>query len=105
MVSEINSSSSSVVTALDNRAAKVEKPAVTPAPVATPRSEVVTLTDLGNRLQALTQSVADVPAVDSQRVEFFRQAIADGSYQVDADAVAEKLANFEALLTNVPQGK
>jgi negative regulator of flagellin synthesis FlgM len=44
-----------------------------------------------------------VPAVDGKRVEQFRQAIADGSYQVDADAVADKLANFEAMLSG-PQG-
>lgn len=103
MVSEINSSTSGVVTALDSRTTKIDKPAP-PAPTNAPAgSDVVTLTDLGSRLQSLTQSVADVPAVDSKRVEQFRQAIADGSYQVDADAVADKLANFEAMLSG-PQG-
>jgi|LNFM01.1.fsa_nt_gb negative regulator of flagellin synthesis FlgM len=104
MVSEINSGSSSVVTALDSRVAKVDKPAQPAAPVAQTSSEVVKLTDLGSRLQALTQSVADVPAVDSKRVEQFRQAIADGSYQIDADAVAEKLSSFESMLASGPQG-
>ena len=105
MVSEVNSSSSSsVVTALESRVAKVDKPAQSAPPSAPTSSEVVKLTDLGSRLQALTQSVADVPAVDSKKVEQFRQAIADGSYQIDADAVAEKLANFEAMLSSGPQG-
>jgi negative regulator of flagellin synthesis FlgM len=103
MVSEINPSTAGAVTALDSRTAKVDKPQ-TAAPASAPGgSEVVTLTDLGGRLQQLTQSVADVPAVDGKRVEQFRQAIADGSYQVDADAVADKLANFEAMLSG-PQG-
>ena len=104
MVSEINSSSSGVVTALDGRVSKIEKPAPVTAPNAAPASDVVTLTDLGGRLQSLTQSIADVPVVDSKRVEFFRQAIADGTYQVDAAAVADKLANFESMLASVPQG-
>jgi negative regulator of flagellin synthesis FlgM len=104
MVSEINSSSSSVVTALDSRVAKVDKPVQAAAPGTAAGTEVVTLTDLGGRLQALTQSVADVPAVDSKRVEFFRQAIADGTYQVDATAVAEKMANFESMLAGVAKG-
>lgn len=103
MVSEINPSTTGVVTALDSRAAKIDKPQ-TAGPASAPgSSEVVTLTDLGSRLQQLTQSVADVPAVDGKRVEQFRQAIADGSYQVDAEAVADKLANFEAMLSG-PQG-
>lgn len=103
MVSEINNSTSGVVTALDARATKVEKPQPPAQPNAPGGSDVVTLTDLGSKLQALTQSVADVPAVDAKRVEQFRQAIADGSYQVDAEAVADKLANFEAMLSG-PQG-
>ncbi len=103
MVSEVNGSTSGVVTALDSRVAKIDKPPQT-APASAPGgSEVVTLTDLGSRLQALTQSVADVPAVDAKRVEQFRQALADGSYQIDTDAVADKLANFEAMLSG-PQG-
>ncbi|MCC7123177.1 MAG: flagellar biosynthesis anti-sigma factor FlgM [Gammaproteobacteria bacterium] len=103
MVSEINPSSTGVVTALDSRVAKVDKPQAAVPTSAPGASDVVTLTDLGSRLQALTQSVADVPAVDSKRVEQFRQAIADGSYQVDAEAVADKLATFESMLTG-PQG-
>ena len=104
MVSEINSSSSSVITALESRVSKVDRAAQPAATSAAAASDVVTLTDLGGRLQALTQSVADVPVVDSKRVEFFRQAIADGSYQVDAAAVADKLANFESMLASVPKG-
>ncbi len=105
MVSEVNSSSSaSVVTALESRVAKVDKPEPAAPTSAQTSSEVVKLTDLGSRLQALTQSVADVPAVDGKKVEQFRQAIADGSYQIDAEAVAEKLSNFEAMLSSGPQG-
>ena len=103
MVSEINSSTSSPVTALDSRVAKVDKPAPPAAPGAAAGSDVVSLTDLASRLQSLTQSVADVPVVDSKRVDQFRQAITDGSYQVDPEAVADKLANFEAMLSG-PQG-
>ncbi len=44
-----------------------------------------------------------MPAVDAKRVEQFRQALADGSYQIDTEAVADKLANFEAMLSG-PQG-
>lgn len=104
MVSEINSTSSAVVTALDARAVKVDKPAQVSSSDSEHNADVVKLTDLASKLQALTKSVSEVPEVDSKRVEQFRQAIADGSYQVDANAVADKLANFESMLAGGPQG-
>jgi negative regulator of flagellin synthesis FlgM len=105
MVSEVNNSPSGAVGALEPRSPRVDKPAAATPQGAAAQPEVVSLTDLGSRLQALSQAIADVPAVDSERVEFFRQAIADGSYRIDADAVADKLANFEALLANLPQNR
>lgn len=100
MVSEINPSTSGVVTPLEPRTAKIDEPRSAAGASAPGASEVVTLTDLGSRLRALTELVANVPAVDGQRVERFRQAIADGSYRVDVAAVADKLVNFEAMLSN-----
>jgi len=43
---------------------------------------------------ARTLGDADAP-VDSHRVEKLRQAIADGSYRVDADRIAGKLLDIE----------
>jgi negative regulator of flagellin synthesis FlgM len=53
-------------------------------------------------LRDLTQSVADVPMVDKQRVDQFQQAVNDGSYRVDAQQVAEKLYGFESMMTGAP---
>ncbi len=58
----------------------------------------VTLTDTARRLSDLTQTASAQPAVDSQRVAEIRQAIADGSYQVNAERVADKLMQTEDLL-------
>ena len=43
---------------------------------------------------ARTLGDADAP-VDSHRVEKLRQAIADGSYRIDADRIAGKLLDIE----------
>lgn len=59
----------------------------------------VTLTDLGTRLQKLTEAVASLPVVDQQRVAELRQAVESGSYQVDSKEVAKKLTEIESLLT------
>jgi negative regulator of flagellin synthesis FlgM len=44
--------------------------------------------------RALGEGAAEAP-VDTHRVEKLRQAIADGSYKVDADRIAGKLLDIE----------
>jgi flagellar biosynthesis anti-sigma factor FlgM len=68
-----------------------------PAPQ-TGASDVVTLTDLAARLQKLTDAVRDLPVVDQARVSAFKDAIANGDYAIDEQAVADKLSAFEAEL-------
>ncbi len=99
MVAEVNGPSGSAVTALNSAPAKVDKPV---NPVAKPggagTEDVVQLTDLGTRLQELGKAVESVPEVDRARVEQLRQALSDGTYQVDAEAIADKLVAMENLL-------
>jgi negative regulator of flagellin synthesis FlgM len=50
--------------------------------------------DLTPSARALGESAAEAP-VDVHRVEKLRQAIADGSYRIDADRIAGKLLDIE----------
>ncbi len=52
-------------------------------------SDNVQITGTSARLQELEARLADVPIEDSAKVESIRQAIAEGSFQVDEEAVAE----------------
>jgi negative regulator of flagellin synthesis FlgM len=103
MVSEVNGPPVGAVNALDQRGTKIAKTTTPSAePVAQPgTAEVVTLTDLASRLQELTQSVAKLPVADQEKIEAFRQSIAEGSYDVDPRAVAEKLTSIESLLADL----
>ena len=58
----------------------------------------LSLTDTARQLQALQDQVKDMPTVDSQRVDAIKAAIADGSYQVDANRIAEKMISMERSL-------
>ncbi|WP_411383002.1 flagellar biosynthesis anti-sigma factor FlgM [Pseudomonas sp. L7] len=58
--------------------------------------EAVHLSQEAQQLQKISDKLRDQPAVDSARVAQLRQAIADGSYQVDAGRIASKLLDFEA---------
>ena len=61
-------------------------------------SDTVSLTNTATQLQSLQQTLSDVPEVDSGRVEALRAAIADGSYTVDANELAQNLIGFEQQL-------
>jgi negative regulator of flagellin synthesis FlgM len=58
--------------------------------------ETVSLSHEAQQLQQVSDKLRDQPIVNSARVAELKKAIADGSYQVDANRVASKLLNFEA---------
>ena len=60
--------------------------------------DTVSLTETSAQLRSIESSLASLPVVDTQRVESIKQALADGSYQVDAGSIADKLINFEQTL-------
>lgn len=53
--------------------------------------EQVKLSPLSTQLQAIDSGMSDTPVVDHARVSELRQAIAEGRFKVNADAVADHL--------------
>ena len=58
----------------------------------------VTLTTSARSLQKLSDAVAQSPVVNSAKVSSIKQALANGTYQVDSASVAAKLIQFESGL-------
>lgn len=65
---------------------------------AAPGGDTVTLTGSSITLQKLNDAVANAPVVDSQRVAAARLAIKNGTYQINARSIAEKLLQAESGL-------
>ncbi len=61
-------------------------------------TDSVSLTDTASQLRRIEASLADQPEVDNDKVAAIRQAIDDGSYQVDAGRIADSLMTFESSL-------
>ena len=62
------------------------------------RADSVQLTDTAAKLAELQAEVSSADGVDLERVEAIRQQIADGSYEIDADRVADALMTMEREL-------
>ena len=63
-----------------------------PAPVS---GDTVTLTNSVDQMAKLEELLAQVPEVDSARVDEIKASIADGSYQVDPEKIVDKLLQIE----------
>lgn len=61
-------------------------------------TDTVSLTDTAARLQNLENTIAELPVVDSQRVEEIRSAISNGEYEMNLTNIADKLLGLDAEL-------
>lgn len=60
------------------------------------RGESVQLSQQAQQLQNIAEKMRSEPEVDNERVARIKQAIADGSYQIDNQRLASKLVAFES---------
>ena len=62
--------------------------------------DTVSLSDNAVQLGKVDDTAIAAPVVDTQRVEQVKQAISDGSFKVDAEKIADKLMQFESIMTS-----
>lgn len=101
MVNEIKGSNHSLLTGLANQQQTEQAKDQAKAAgnkVNSTAEDSVSLTDQAEKLRALESSIANQPVVDTKRVESIRGAILDGTYTIDSNKTAEKMADFEGLL-------
>ena len=63
-----------------------------------PSEDRVDLTSQASTLQQIEQSLADIPVVDSGRVEAISQSIEEGQYVIDNEKIADQIIKNERAL-------
>ncbi len=61
-------------------------------------ADSLTLTDSVMNLKKLEDSIAQLPIMDIQKVERIQNQIKDGSYQIDAEKIADRIIEMERAL-------
>lgn len=61
-------------------------------------ADQVTLTGSARTLQKLGEAIANAPVVNTQKVAVVKQAVQNGTYQVDAGSIADKILQLESSL-------
>ncbi|EON92410.1 anti-sigma-28 factor FlgM [Marinobacter lipolyticus SM19] len=59
------------------------------------RGENVNLSNQAKNLKQLEQKLGDYPEMDDGRIEEIRAALADGSYKIDAEKLAQKMLEMD----------
>ncbi len=63
-----------------------------------PASDQVSLTPAAQQLKGLEQQVANLPEVNMEKVQALKEAIQNGTYEVNANSIASKMMSLEKAL-------
>jgi len=58
----------------------------------------VRLTGEATSLQAMQRELSAAPAIDTARVQAVREALENGSYQINPDAIAKRMLDLDGQL-------
>ncbi|MGZ8161921.1 MAG: flagellar biosynthesis anti-sigma factor FlgM [Methylobacter sp.] len=64
----------------------------------TEKNDSVAITAIAHEIKKAFESSSSLPAVDIDRVNAVKKALADGNYPINAERIAHKIIQFEKLL-------
>jgi len=66
--------------------------------------DTLVFSDKAELLRNLSNEIAELPIVDSKRVEQIQRSLATGAFNIDANNIADKLLDFENSLSKARSG-
>jgi len=66
------------------------------------KNDSIAITAMAQGIKKAFESSPSVTIVDADRVTAVKEALADGSYQINAERIAEKMLQYEKVM---PQGR
>lgn len=64
-----------------------------------PNNDSIEITANSGQIKRALDSAASLPVVDNERVASIKQALAEGTYAIDPERIAQKISQFELLST------
>jgi len=95
---KINGVSNSPPASAPSAASQRAPAAATQATAGPGASDSVQITDTASHLITAEQALNDVPVISQARVTRISESLADGSYKVSPERIANKLLQFERVL-------
>ena len=78
---------------------KVETDSETKAPAnSAAKTDSVAITAMAQGMKKAFESSSSIAFVDADRVASVKKSLADGSYQINAEKIAEKMIQYEKLM-------
>jgi negative regulator of flagellin synthesis FlgM len=68
----------------------------------TEKNDSIAITEMAQAIKKAFESSSSATIVDAERVATVKKALADGSYQINAERIAEKMIQYDKLM---PQDK
>jgi negative regulator of flagellin synthesis FlgM len=65
----------------------------------TPTRDRISLTDSAVKLQEVSRRLAQEPSVDNRRIEQIRSELSAGTYEINADRIADRLLSQQRSLS------
>ena len=62
------------------------------------RNDSIAITAMAQGIKKAFESSSSIAVTDADRVTDVKQALADGSYQINAERIAEKMIQYEKLM-------
>ncbi|CCE22680.1 flagellar biosynthesis anti-sigma factor FlgM [Methylotuvimicrobium alcaliphilum] len=66
---------------------------------AKPNNDRIEITANSGQIKRALDTAASLPVVDNERVASIKQALAEGTYAIDPERIAQKISQFELLST------